>query len=277
MPATIGRVVTLVAVRALLILGSALLIGVEVEPARAEDAGTCERVVVSGDADYQPLSWFDGEKMQGAAETIVSAALDHLHVPYEIRYVGPFKRMLAEAEAGEIDVVAELKKTEERQNFLEFSSTPIFVNPVAIFTHRLRNLNLPRMQDLVGLRGGMVIANQFGGDLDRMVQHELTIEEVPRLDLGLGMLRADRLDYFITSYYPGMSYLLDQGLTSIFTVQRPFPVATDNFVGLSRKSRCLTRLAPLDGELARMAMTGELKRLFDGATEDWRQRAHEGE
>lgn len=168
----------------------------------AAAADGCDRVVVSGDADYQPLSWYDGDKMRGAAEAIVGAALDRIGVPYEIRYVGPFKRMLAAAEAGEIDVVAELKKTEERERFLLFSSTPVFVNPVAVFTHRSRNLKLPRPQDLVGLRGGMVIANQFGGELDRLVREELTIEEVPRLDLGLGMVEADHLDYFITSYYP---------------------------------------------------------------------------
>jgi len=244
---------------------------------RAAAADSCDRVVVSGDADYQPLSWYDGDKMRGAAEAIVGAALDRIGVPYEVRYVGPFKRMLAAAEAGEIDVVAELKKTEERERFMLFSSTPIFVNPVAVFTHRNRDLKLSRPQDLIGLHGGMVIANQFGGDLDRLVKEELTIEEVPRLDLGLGMVEADHLDYFITSYYPGMTYLLDHGWEQIYTIQRPYLVATDNFIGISRRSACVDRLAPLDAALAKMAKSGEIKRLFDGATEVWRHRAQQGE
>jgi len=111
--------------------------------ARADEAaGTCDQVVVSGDADYQPLSWFDGKEMQGAAEAIVGAALRQLGLPYEIRYAGPFKRELAAAETGEIDIVAELKKTPEREAYLAFPTTPIFVNPVAVFTHRGRNLTL---------------------------------------------------------------------------------------------------------------------------------------
>ena len=207
-------------------------------PARADaPAGACDRVIVSGDADYQPLSWFDGNQLRGAAETIVGAALDRIGLPFEIRYVGPFKRVLAAAESGEVDVIAELKKTPEREAFLAFPSTAIFVNPVAVFTHRSRNLRLPRREDLVGLRGGIVLANQFGGDIDAYLQ-QLSIEEVPRLDLGLKMVEMDRLDYFVTSYYPGMTYLLDRGWEAAYTVQRPFLIATENFVGISRMSRC---------------------------------------
>ena len=242
--------------------------------ARADEAaGTCDQVVVSGDADYQPLSWFDGKEMQGAAEAIVGAALRQLGLPYEIRYAGPFKRVLAAAETGEIDIVAELKKTPEREAYLAFPTTPIFVNPVAVFTHRGRNLTLPKREALVGLRGGIVFANQFGGGLDEFLAQRLSIEEVPRLDLGLKMLELDRLDYFITGYYPGMTYLLDQGLEGSYVVQRPFVVATDNFVGISRRSRCFARLEGLDAVLARMKRDGELDRIFNAATEVWRSRA----
>jgi len=243
----------------------------------APSGGQCDRVVVSGDADYQPLSWFDGERMRGAAETIVAAALDHVGVPFEIRYDGPFKRVLSDAESGDVDVVAELKKTEERERFLAFPSTAIFVNPVAIFTRRGRNLTLARREDLIGLRGGMVIANRFGGDFDQFARERLAIEEVPRLDLGLKMLGVDRLDYFIASYYPGMTYLLDQGREASFTVQRPYVVATENFVGISRRSRCFTELGALDATLAQMARDGEIERLFNTATEVWRSRAEKGE
>ncbi|GGF14684.1 ABC transporter substrate-binding protein [Aliidongia dinghuensis] len=246
---------------------------------RAWAAGTrpCERVVVSGDADYEPLSWFDGREMQGAAETIVGAALGRIGVPFEMQYVGPFKRVLADAEVGDVDVVAELKKTPEREAFMAFSSTPIFVNPVAIFTHRARHLKLARREDLVGLRGGIVIANQFGGDLDAFINARLSVEEVPRLDLGLKMLAEGRLDYFITSYYPGMTYLLDQGWETAYTIQQPYIVATDNFVGISRQSRCFAELQALDRALAEMAREGEIARLFDAATADWRRRAAQSE
>lgn len=243
-------------------------------PAMADrSAGTCDRVVVSGDADYQPLSWFDGKELRGAAEAIVGAALDRIGLPFEIRYVGPFKRTLAAAETGEVDVIAELKKTPEREVFLAFPSTAIFVNPVAVFTRRNRNLNLPRREDLVGLRGGIVLANLFGGDLDAFLQQRLSIEEVPRLDLGLKMVELGRLDYFITGYYPGMSYLIDQGWEASYAVQRPFLTATDNFVGIARMSRCFAELGALDATLAKMARDGEIQRLFDAATVDWRRHA----
>lgn len=254
----------------LLLLASALVGG----PSWAQ--GTCDLVVVSGDADYQPLSWYDGKEMHGAAEAIVGAALDRLHLRHEDRYVGPFKRVLAAAETGEVDIVAELKRAPDREAFLAFPPTPIFVNPVAVFTHRTRHLALPKREDLVGLRGGIVLANQFGGGLDAFLGH-LSIEEVPRLDLGLKMLEQDRIDYFLTGYYPGMNYLLDQGWATTYTIQRPFIVATENFVGISRQSRCFTQLTGLDQILAKMRRDGEMVRLFNAATAVWRSRADQGE
>lgn len=239
--------------------------------------GPCDRVIVSGDADYQPLSWFDGKEMRGAAEAIVGAALTRLGLPYEIRYVGPFKRVLAAAELGDIDIVAELKKAPDREVFLAFPPTPIFVNPVAVFTHRSRNLKLRKREDLVGLRGGIVFANRFGGGLDGFLAERLSVEEVPRLDLGLKMVELDRLDYFITGYYPGMTYLLDRGWETTYTAQRPFIVATDNFVGIARRSRCFAQLAGLDAALAEMERDGEIDRLFNDATEAWRRRAEQTE
>ena len=136
-----------------------------------------------------------------------------------------------------------------------------------------KSVTLPKRETLVGLRGGIVFANQFGGGLDEFLAQRLSIEEVPRLDLGLKMLELDRLDYFITGYYPGMTYLLDQGLEGSYLVQRPFVVATDNFVGISRRSRCFARLEGLDAVLARMKRDGELDRIFNAATEVWRSRA----
>ncbi len=277
-PREAGRLVTVDRHRGLAVLLALAALGRTSSGAAAESpGGPCGRIVVSGDADYQPLSWFDGKDMRGAAETIVAAALTHMNLPFELREDGPFKRVLADAETGDVDIVAELKKTPEREVFLRFSSTPLFVNPVAVFTHRNRNLELPRREDLIGLRGGIVIANQFGGGLDEFLAQRLTVEELPRLELGLKMLELDRLDYFITSYYPGMSYLIERGWTTTYTIQRPYIAATENYVGISRQSRCAAELGSFDGTLATMAQDGEIERLFDAATKSWRAKAAQGE
>jgi polar amino acid transport system substrate-binding protein len=234
-------------------------------------SGRCDEVIVSGDPDYEPVSWYDGTQLRGAAEAIVARALDRAGIPFEFRYGGPFKRGLAAAEMGGIDIVAELKRTPEREEFLDFPATSIFTNPVAVFTRRDRNLTIHRREDLVGLEGGIILDNRFGGGLDEDLAKNLAIEELQSLDRGLNVVEANHLHYFMTSYYPGMSYLQNRHQAGMFTVEQPYLVIAEDFVGVSKKSPCLSGLGALDGVLAKMRQEGEIARLFDSATEVRRQ------
>jgi polar amino acid transport system substrate-binding protein len=75
----------------------------------------CARLVLAADPDYPPLHWYDGTNMQGASIAIAKRVLDDLKIPFEVRYLGPFPRVMAAAERGDIDMVATLKKTPERE------------------------------------------------------------------------------------------------------------------------------------------------------------------
>ncbi len=173
--------------------------------------------------------------------------------------------------------MVELKRTPEREAFLDFLATPIFTNPVAVFTRRDRNLTIHRREDLVGLEGGIILGNRFGGGLDEYLAQNHAVEELQSLDSGFNMVQANHLDYFMTSYYPGMSYLQNRHQTGMFTVQHPYLVVAEDFVGVSKKSPCLTRLGALDGALTTMRQEGEIARLFDSATEVWRKQIDRNE
>jgi polar amino acid transport system substrate-binding protein len=232
-------------------------------------AAECGRAIVTGDPDYRPISWLEGNALQGAAEEIVAAALDRIGQPYEIRAVGPWKRVLSLAETGEIDIVAELKHTPEREAYLAFTSTPVFVNPIAAFTRRQDLRRIVAKEDLVGLRGGTVLGMRFGGDLDAFAAAHLDLKEVPREELGFRMLEAGRLDYFLTSYFPGVSSLMASHQEADFTVQQPYLVETPNYVGIAKHGHCLDRLEAMDGALAALEREGMLKRILDRTVDRW--------
>lgn len=126
----------------------------------------CERMVLAADPDYPPLHWYDGETLRGASIAIAKRVLDDLNIPYEVRYLGPFPRVLAAAERGDIDMVATLKKTPAREEFLLFPNTPALANPVAVFVARDSPLEFHGRADLVGLRGGITRGNVFGDGFD---------------------------------------------------------------------------------------------------------------
>ena len=228
-------------------------------------AGECLRAIITGDPDYRPISYLDGTRLRGAAFDIVEAALDRIAQPYEVRTTGPWKRVLAAGQTGEIDIIVEVKPTPERERYLAFTGTPVYSNPVAAFTRRADHRVIHGWNDLVGLHGARVLGNSFSAEFDDFVEHRLDITEVARVELGFKMVEAGHLDYFLDSYYAGFSYLLETGQTDAFTVQQPYMTDTPSFVGFARNGNCLGRLEALDAALDAMRRDGSIKRLFDAA------------
>jgi polar amino acid transport system substrate-binding protein len=233
-------------------------------------AEPCERLVISGDPEYPPLVWFDGQTMRGSTIEIATAVARRLGLPAEIRYVGPFPRVLLAARNGEIDLISELKDTPERLAYLAFPRTPVFVNPIAVFARRDHPIVFTRWNDLIGLRGGITLANKFGGGFDEFLAERLTVDRAPRLESGFAMLAKDRIDYFVTGYYPGLAYLIQANQEKEFVALEPYVTASDNFIGIAKTSRCVGRLADIDAALAELTRSGEVQRILEAGLESWR-------
>jgi polar amino acid transport system substrate-binding protein len=231
--------------------------------ASTANAPACQRVILTGDPDYPPFSWHENSEFKGSAIEIAALALKRIRLPYEIRYVGPFQKVLDSAKAGTVDLIAELKNTPERRAYLSYSEVPIFANPVAIFTRADRKTVYNTWDDLIGLRGGITIDNKFGGGLDEFVASRLTIETGSRISQNFSKLANGQIDYFINSYYPALSYLIRERKEHEFKLLQPFATTSDNFVGWSKASPCLGKLAEFDVALAAMVRSGEVRRILE--------------
>lgn len=237
---------------------------------RGDAAEQCNRLVISGDPDYPPLVWFDGQTMRGSTIEIAAAVARRVGLAYDIRYVGPFPRVLLAAHKGEVDLISEMKDTPERRDYIAFPATPIFVNPIAVFARRDHPIAFSTWNDLVGHRGGITLANKFGGGFDEFLVQHLTIEQAPRLEAGFAMLAKDRIDYFVTGYYPGLAYLIRAKEEQQFVALDPYVTASDNFIGLAKKSGCIGRLGDIDAALADLLRSGEVQRILQSGFESWR-------
>lgn len=239
------------------------LIGV---PAHAE----CSRLIVAADPSYPPLHWFDGKKMQGASIEIARRVLDDLKIPYEIRYVGPFSRLMVLAEHGEIDMIATLKKTPERERFLLFPTTPAFSNPVAVFALRDHSFEYNSRSDLIGLRGGISRGNKFGDGFDEYLAEKLTIEQANTPENNFEKLKAGRLDYLVTGYYTGMAYLIKRGYESKFMALSPYVADTTNFLALTKNGKCADKLEAINNKLIQLKNKGVLDDLIQRSFKTWK-------
>lgn len=230
----------------------------------------CTRLVLAADPDYPPLHWYDGETMHGASIAIAKRVLDDLKIPYEVRYVGPFPRVMVAAERGDIDMVSTLKKTPEREAFLLYPKTTALANPVAVFASRERPFEFKTRADLVGLRGGITRGNVFGDGFDDYMKQHLDVEAANSPENNFSKLGAGRLDYFITGYYAGMAYLLKRGDEQRFVAKSPFLVDTPNYVVLTRNGQCADKLEAIDQRLAQLKKSGVLDELIRDAFAQWK-------
>lgn len=232
----------------------------------------CSRVVISSDPAYPPLHWYDGETLQGASIEIAKRVLSDLKIPYEVRYLGPFPRVMALAERGEVDMVVTLKKTPEREAFLLYPKTPALSNPVAVFGFRERPFVFRERSDLVGLRGGITRGNVFGNGLDEYIREWLKVEESSSPESNFDKLALGRLDYFITGFYTGMALLLKRGDEERFAVKEPFLSDSPNFVALTRNGKCAGKIEQVDAQLAMMKKNGVLEDLIRKSFQLWKAR-----
>jgi polar amino acid transport system substrate-binding protein len=230
----------------------------------------CTQVRIGADPAYPPLHWYDGHQMQGASVDIARRVLDELHIPYEVRYLGPFTRIMKLAERGELDMVATLKKTPEREQFLLFPKTPALSNPVAVFQARDRAFSFQSRQDLIGHRGGITRGNRFGADVDDFAKASLDIEEADTPESNFNKLKFGRIDYFLTGYFVGMAYLLKRGDEAGFVVPSAYLTDTPNYLALTLKGTCADKLDAIDAKLAQLKKSGVLDEIVKANLVRWK-------
>ena len=178
--------------------------------------------------------------------------------------------IMALAERGDIDMIATLKKTPEREAFLLYPKTPALSNPVAAFGIREHPFSFKGREDLVGLRGGITRGNLFGNGLDEYIRDKLTVEDSNNPESNFEKLALGRIDYFITGYYTGMALLLKRGDEVRFDVKEPFLADTPNYLALARSGKCVDKLEQIDARLALLKKNGVLKGLIRKSFSRWK-------
>jgi len=234
----------------------------------------CRKVVISADSDYAPLQWYDGKHLTGASIEIATTALSALGIPYEVRYVGPFHRVLKSAQQGEIDMISSLKDTPERREYLTFANVALFANPIAVFVAKDRRFSYAGWNDLIGKKGGITLGNQFGNGFDEFLKGNLQVEAEQKTYMNFKKLELRRIDYLITGYYPGLAYLAASGQNGSFVALKPYVSESDNFIAITKSSPCIRHLKALNLQLENMRREGRLQSILDKHMELLSKRAN---
>lgn len=228
----------------------------------------CDQIRISAHPNYPPFHWQDGDTLTGASIDISIEILKLLGITPIVSYEGPWKRVLKKAELGHIDLIPALKATKERQNYLNFSETPFYSNPVAVFVASDFDKPVNVLNDLSGLNGSISLGDKHGERIDTFIKSLKNIETVYTMKSNFEMLRLKRTDYFLQGLYAGNDFLHLSGQKEIFKVAKTFD-ANWVHMGFSKKYPCQNVIKSFDQKLSAMLKAGDIEKRMRVFEKQW--------
>ena len=227
---------------------------------------SCTKLVFATNPNYPPFSWVqDKTRYQGASIALLrKIALPGVTMEAVIY---PWNRAQAMARAGQIDLLLSLRITPEREQYLAFTHSPAFPNPIVVFAPEEGPLKTADWKLLEKYRGGVSLGDSFGGGFDTYLKEHLRVEVAETMTENFKKLRLGRIDYFVSGEYLGRAYLrraVGQGERRIVALS---PLVSREYIhfAMSRKSRCLNLLPLIDEKLKELMRQGLPARLLEEA------------
>lgn len=212
-------------------------------------------VTYSTNPGYPPYHWavsasaFDGASIE-LLELIRPAGVTFKALVY------PWKRALALAADGQIDMLLSLRKTPEREEFLNFVPHRAFANPIAVFVREDRRFRFGNWNTLQGRQGGYSAGDTFGGGFDEYWRLNLTMEGAPSMENNFRKLLLGRIDYFVTGYYTGMTYVQSHPDAGVISALQPMISDQPIHFAFSKKSAHLGLMAEINRKLEELDRKG---------------------
>lgn len=227
----------------------------------ADQGNDQKRLVYSTNPLYPPYDWaVDDHTFNGAAiellRKITPPGMELIPAVY------PWKRSFLLARAGDIDLLMPIRITPERSEYLTFLPNRAFPNPIVVFKLKSRDMDLREFADLKPYVGGVSRGDTFGGGFDEYWRSELTIEEVDTMAQNFSKLLLGRIDYFVTGYYSGMTYLKKNQLDPEIEAMDYKISDVDIHLGFSKEYTDRAVMDYMNDKLGELDRAGELDELL---------------
>lgn len=236
--------------------------------------GACERVVVTGNAQYPPVLWADpddSKRLVGAAVELLENALEGSGIHVDVLNVGPWARAQEEVRSGRVDMLAGAFLTPDRLAEMDYVHPPYMEVPSVIFVKRGKAFPYSGWDDLRGKRGSSLVSNSFGAAFDTYAADHLEINTVPSIEQSFELLLRERTDYVVYERHQGLALAAQMNILDQLDVLEGSLINEPLYYTISHNSACNSpalRAALADG-MYRMVRQGEPRRLLDKYREIW--------
>lgn len=215
------------------------------------------RVVVGTEIDYPPYSFVDGSgHATGFNVDVVQAIADVMDLDIEVR-IGPWGEIRQALEQGEIDAIAGMFYSIERDRLVDFSA------PYTIIHHAIfGRSNGPDIESEEQLKGKEIIVMR--GDIMHDYVLENGLSEDPILvdtpDAALELLASGQHDVALLAKLPGR-YWIEK--LELFNIERTGPLLLPSEYSFAVSDGNTALLSSLSEGLVALHDTGRLKEITD--------------
>ncbi len=210
-------------------------------------ADTCTKIVSTGHPQYPAIAFKDGDKIVGAAPSLVEAIAKKLDIPLESKFMGTWSEAQEATRDGKADMIVGVYFNDERAEYLDYVQPAFIFDPVVVFVAKDRKFDFKDENDLIGKKGATNKGESYGTKLDAFIKDKLDVARTDGIDEALNELVAGKVDYVIAGYYPGDAELSVLGIEDKVERRWSPPYSRPRCSSPSRRNR----LAPLGFEIRR--------------------------
>lgn len=226
----------------------------------------CKKEVIIGWEPYEP---FQNKDLSGLDFDIMKSVLDKMGCKYKF-VEKPWKRVLAEMEAGTIHMAGSASKTPEREKFAFFSDSYVKTNSV-IFTRKgdAQGIKIQKLIDLASIPNfklGVTRAYEYGTDYSEAMKNpkfKAITEEADDETMNLKKLVQKRFNAGVFNEFTAKAIAKNEKVMDQIEVHPYIVSADDAYMMISKKGQDEAFVKDFNFKLADIKKSGEYQKILD--------------
>lgn len=210
-------------------------------PGLAAAAGSCERLVATGNPEYPPYLWRDPQdpkRLIGANADLLQRLGKELGVRIDVLYSGSWEKAQEEVTSGRADLLAGAYLTLARLGSMDYVLPPFLMTSGVVWVNKDAAFPFIGRDDLIGHKGSVLAGSSLGEEFDRFAKASLDLKPVPSLTQGLQDLMLKRSEFLLYQALPGQAQVEALGMADDLEALEPVLSSEGLYLTLSHNSAC---------------------------------------
>lgn len=211
---------------------------------------------------FSPFVIEDNREIKGIDVDVIKEVGRRLHLDISFS-LKPWKRLEQDVKDGTVSCVAAYFRTEERMEYMDFTSVPLHITSYTLFTNKVEVEGFKTFKDFkgwtIGVNRGFKTTPEFEA---AMINGWITKYDVKSDEQSLKMVSSNRLDAMLTNYHVGLYNIKKFGVSDVRPLL-PSIRSTPAYVVFSKKQNLAHLVPKFDEALFSVIQDGTYQRIVD--------------